>query len=101
MKVVIMQPLYIPWIGYFSLMDLADVFVFYDDVQFEGKYQQRNDIKTANGVQVLSIPIVHNYPQNINEVKIVPSYHWMKDHWKSIEQSYSKAPYFDKYGYVI
>ena len=46
MKAVILQPMYLPWMGYFGLIDIADVFVFYDDVQFvERSWQRRNKIK--------------------------------------------------------
>jgi len=50
MKTVIMQPTYLPWMGYFGMIDIADMFVFYDDVQFEKQsWQQRNKIKTPSG----------------------------------------------------
>ncbi|HIQ51227.1 MAG TPA: hypothetical protein EYH54_04610 [Nautiliaceae bacterium] len=50
MKAVILQPTYLPWMGYFGLIDIADVFVFYDDAQFIGRsWHQRNRIKVSKG----------------------------------------------------
>ena len=93
-----MQPTYLPWIGYFGLIDLADTFVFYDDVQFvKQSWQQRNRIKSPRGEIYLSIPIVHNFGQNINEVKIDNHTNWRKKHWESIRQSYAQAPHFNEW----
>ena len=56
MKIAIMQPTYIPWLGYFDLMDSVDQFIFYDDVQLEkGSWQLRNQIKSAQGELFLSV----------------------------------------------
>ena len=62
MRVVILQPMYLLWIGYFGLIDIADVFVFYDDVQFIGSsWQQRNRIKISNGNWIwLTVPVIKN-----------------------------------------
>jgi len=99
MIVAIMQPTYIPWIGYFGMISLVDIFVFYDDVQFEKQsWQQRNKIVDTKGSEIwLSIPVFRNFGQTINVAKIDHSTNWRKSHLKSIVQSYSKAPYFDQY----
>jgi hypothetical protein len=56
--VAIMQPTYLPWLGWFDLMDQADVFVVLDSVQFERhSWQHRNRIKSANGEVMLSVPV--------------------------------------------
>ena len=58
MKLLITQPTFLPWIGYFDLISDADVVVFLDDVQFEKRsWQQRNSIVTKNGLEWISIPI--------------------------------------------
>jgi hypothetical protein len=58
MRCVILQPSYIPWRGYFDLIRRADVFVFYDDVQYDdGGWRNRNRIKTEQGTKWLSIPV--------------------------------------------
>jgi hypothetical protein len=99
MKAVIMQPTYLPWIGYFGMIDIADVFVFYDDVQFEKQsWQQRNKIKTSTGDWMwLSVPIIRNFGQIIKDTQINNSTDWKKDHWQSIHQTYAKAPFFKEY----
>lgn len=98
MKCVIMQPTYLPWIGYFDLIDQSDSFVFFDNVQFSKQsWQQRNKIKTSNGELWLTIPILQNQKQKINEVKIDNKSNWKAKHEKSIKFNYCKAPYFDRY----
>ena len=100
MKGTILQPTYLPWIGYFEMIASSDVFVVFDHVQFERKsWQQRNKIKTANGVVSLTVP-VQKMPREtpISQIKI--SYEQgnpLKKHWKAIELSYKKAPYFAEY----
>ena len=99
MKATIEQPTYLSWAGYYGMMDISDVFVFYDDVQFSRQsWQQRNKIKASNGNWMwLSIPVLQNFGQKIKEVKIDNATNWRKKHWESIYQSYHKAPYFKQY----
>jgi len=102
MKCVINQPNYIPWRGYFDQIQKADVFVFYDDVQYDKHgWRNRNRIKTANGPIWLTIPVkkkgaVKNHTA-INEIFIDWKCDWFRKHWKTIEQAYGKAPFFDVY----
>jgi len=100
MKIVITQPTYLSWIGYYGMISLSDTFVFYDDVQFERRsWQSRNKIsKNTSQSQWLTVPIVHNgQNEKINEVKIDYSTDWREKHWKSIYYEYCKTPYFKKY----
>ncbi len=98
MKIVILQPSYLPWIGYFNLIKQADFFVFYDDVQFTIRdWRTRNRIKTPNGWIWLSVPVSLEKPYfeyKINEVKISYIQNWQKKHLKSIKFSYKTTPYF-------
>jgi hypothetical protein len=103
MKCVILQPFYIPWRGYFHQIQKADAFVFYDDVQYEKRgWMNRNRIKTASGSRWLSIPvsnkgsITENIPVNEIEIDRTQSV-WREKHWKTIRQSYAKAPFFKLY----
>ena len=101
MNVVILQPSYIPWRGYFHQISKADLFVFYDDVQYDKHgWRNRNQIKTAQGKQWLTIP-VHSAGVTqgiaIKDVKIDWSKPWARNHLKALTISYSKAPYFKKY----
>lgn len=95
----IMQPTYLPWIGYFALMDLADVFVFLDDVQLSRQsWQTRNRIKRGpDDPLILSVPIRHAgslQERLIRDVEIDDGGNWANKHLKSFEQYYRKAPFF-------
>jgi hypothetical protein len=94
MKVAVLQSSYMPWKGYFDLMHDAELFIFYDDVQFtKNDWRNRNKIKTPNGPMWLSIPVGDVIHRRIDEVAIIDG-RWQEKHWKSIKQNYSKAPYF-------
>lgn len=102
MKCVILQPSYIPWRGYFHQIQKADVFVFYDDVQYDKHgWRNRNRIKTAQGTRWLTIPVLSsgvvsgNVP--INKVRINWDRNWPASHMNTLRQSYGKAPYFKRY----
>lgn len=98
MKAVIMQPTYLPWSGYFDLMDQGDIFVILDNVQFsKHSWHQKNRIKTPNGELMLTVPIIRRHPQMINETRINNDQPWQKKHLKSIQASYAKAKYFNRY----
>jgi hypothetical protein len=95
----IMQPTYLPWAGYFGLMDKVDTFVFLDNVQFDRRsWQQRNRIKTANGEQWLTVPVISKgrRDQLIMDVEIDAERNFAPSHIRSIAQNYTKAPFFDE-----
>lgn len=78
------------------------MFVFYDDVQYDKHgWRNRNRIKTSNGTIWLTIPVIKKGAvQNhtpINEILIDWTRDWSRKHWKTIEQAYGKAPFFDVY----
>jgi hypothetical protein len=96
----IMQPTYLPWLGYFDLIANVKDFIFLDNVKFnKSSYHHQNKILGANGVILLSVP-THatkgKMDTMINEVEIDNSKRWQTKHLKSIEQSYTKAPYYDE-----
>lgn len=102
MNCIILQPSYIPWRGYFEQIAKADLFIFYDDVQYDKHgWRNRNRIKTHQGGQWLTIPVhskgavIENTP--INQVEIAWEQPWSERHWRAISQSYSKAPHFKEY----
>lgn len=99
MNVTILQPSYIPWRGYFHQILKSDLFIFYDDVQYDKHgWRNRNRIKTSNGSQWITIPVIsagaieNNIP--INQIKIDWSRNWNEKHWSMLSQSYSKSPFF-------
>ncbi|WP_143764323.1 WbqC family protein [Cognaticolwellia mytili] len=91
-----MQPTFIPWVGYFDLIDTADKFIFYDDVQFtKQSWQCRNRIKTANGITWLTVPLKkHALAERINQVEINNSRPWISKLLKTLFYNYQKAPFF-------
>lgn len=97
-KVAILQSSYIPWKGYFDLVNYADHFILYDDAQYtKNDWRNRNIIKTSNGPSWLTIPIQHkNLSQTIFETVASDGF-WRKKHWKTICQAYSKATFFNFY----
>jgi hypothetical protein len=100
-NVVILQPSYIPWRGYFDQIRRADLFIFYDDVQYDKHgWRNRNQIKTAQGKQWLTVP-VHSKGVTegirIKDVRIDWSRPWAKNHLKGLTFAYKKAPYFQDY----
>lgn len=100
-SVAIMQPTYLPWVGYFALMDRVDLFIYLDSVQFARRsWQQRNRIKTAQGELMLTIPVLKKgmREQQLCEVQILANGTFPGAHLKAIELSYAKAPYFGRYG---
>ncbi len=99
MKIAISQPTYLPWIGYFDLLDQVDLFVLLDGVQFERRsWQQRNRIKTLTGLQWLTIPVASRgrREQRIADVEVVETDFW-RDHLRTIELTYHRAPFFKNY----
>lgn len=106
MKCVILQPSYIPWRGYFHQIQKADVFVFYDDVQYDDRgWRNRNRIKTPEGTQWLSIPVLGKGAQvqrtPIQEIRIAWERPWSRKHWERIRHSYARAPFFERYAPLV
>ncbi len=98
-KVAILQSNYIPWKGYFDIIGLVDEFILYDDMQYTRRdWRNRNQIKTAGGLQWLTIPVDSKgkFFQKINETRVTGG-GWAADHWKAIRYCYAKAPYFKTY----
>jgi hypothetical protein len=92
------QPQYLPWLGYFDKIDRADSFCFLDNVQYKkNEWQNRNRIKTANGWQWVTTPVLYQFPQKINEVKINSRVNWKRKHFQALLTNYRKAPFFNDY----
>lgn len=102
MKIVIIQPNFLPWRGYFHLIQRSDIFIFYDDVQYDKhSWRNRNQIKTEKGLQWITIPVLtkNRFGQKINEVEIdnVVNKRWRKKICAAIFQNYKKAKCFNKF----
>lgn len=103
-SIAIMQPTYIPWGGYFSLMDRVDEFVFLDSVQFERRsWQQRNRIKGSGGEIMLTVP-VQKAPRDqlrICDAKIDYTSKFVHKHITALQHAYGKAPFFKEYKQIV
>ncbi|WP_042265942.1 WbqC family protein [Paraburkholderia heleia] len=96
-KVAIVQSNYIPWKGYFDMIAAVDEFILYDDMQYTRRdWRNRNQIKTPQGVQWLTVPVrvKGRYDQKINETEIDSDTPWAANHWKALMQNYRRAPHF-------
>lgn len=99
-KIALFQSNYIPWKGYFDIINDVDIFVFYDDVQYTKRaWRNRNYIKPKNGTICLTVPVKNSGLRNkkIHEVEIDNTRLWMKKHFSSIVMSYSNAPFIKAY----
>ena len=94
--IAVVQSNYIPWRGYFDLINSVDEFILYDDVQYTIRdWRNRNVIKTSSGPLWLTIPVEvkGKYFQKIKDTRISDPT-WRRRHWASIMHSYSRAKYF-------
>ncbi len=93
-RIAIMQPGYLPWLGFFELMYHCDLFVFLDDVQYTKRdWRNRNRIRTCNGWQWLTVPVFNRNKrgQQIRDVQINNHGNWQKQHFKALQIHYSKS----------
>ena len=100
MRISIIQPLYLPWSGFFEMIASTDAYVAFDHVRFEpSSWQQRNRIKGPNGPFFITVPV--RKPKDgryrICDMEIDYNQPWVKKHLKSTELSYCKSPYFGQY----
>lgn len=97
---VVLQPGYLPWLGFFDQMRRSDVFVYYDDVQFDKHgWRNRNRIKTPDGPLWLTVPVLHSGRDRprILDVLIDPTQNWARKHVRSLRQYYARAPFLGRY----
>lgn len=95
-KIAILQSNYIPWKGYFDLIAAVDEFILYDDMQYTRRdWRNRNLIKTAQGTQWLTVPVVvkGRYDQAIKDTRIEND-GWRTKHWQTLLHQYKKARHF-------
>lgn len=98
-RVAILQSCYIPWKGYFDLINMVDEFILYDDMQYTRRdWRNRNKIKTKDGLQWLTIPVevTGKYHQAIKDTAIADD-QWRKNHFLQLQNSYGKAAFFKSF----
>jgi hypothetical protein len=102
LRICIIQSCYIPWKGFFDLIGRCDEYVIYDSAQYVKRHwHNRNRIKTAQGVEWLSIPVVTKgrFEQPIDQVEIERL--WADKHWRALELAYRRAPFFEQLAPVV
>ena len=98
-RVAVIQSSYVPWKGYFDIVNLVDEFVIYDSVQYTRRdWRNRNRIKTREGLRWLTIPVEAkgNYRQRLSETKVSDP-RWAHRHWRTLSHNYARAPFFQEY----
>ena len=94
------QPVYLPWLGLFHKIALAETFVYFDQVQYLPKdWMNRNKIRTKSGSIWLTVPVLRKGYRDLktSEIEINNSINWQKKHLRSISLNYKKSPYFENY----
>lgn len=98
MIISIIQPCFIPWLGYFEQIEIGDVFVYLDDVQYTKKdWRNRNKLKTAYGIKNIHVPVQKtNRDTLIKDVLISYNEPWQKNIENKLTEWYKKSPYFNE-----
>ena len=94
------QPVYLPWLGLFHKIALADEFVYYDHVQHSAHdYTARNFIKTSQGKHQLIVPVkkARSLSIRLKDLKIDQTAPWRRNHWNTIKMNYARSKYFHQY----
>lgn len=92
------QPNYLPYLGFFEKAYKSDVFILYDTTQFKkNDWQNRNKVCVSSGWQWISLPVMHDFGQKIYEVKIKDPKKSLSKNWRSLQVTYSRAPFFKQY----
>jgi hypothetical protein len=93
------QPVYLPWLGLFHKIALADLFCYFDIAQYQTKdYNNRNKIKTNSGDIWLSVPVEskNHFEKSVGDIRIVHN-GWQRKHFKSIQLAYKKSRYYQQH----
>ena len=96
MKVAVMQPYFVPYIGYWQLMNIVDKYVIYDDANYiKGGWINRNRILINGQARYFNVPIVGSSPnKKINEIKVNQTELLVRKNMRTIEFAYKKAPFY-------
>jgi hypothetical protein len=95
---VVSQPMFLPWIGMFEQVRLADVFVHYDDVQLpQGRsFITRVQVRTAQGIHWLTVPVERSSRGLIRDVRMEAGRTWRERHLATLRHAYAKTPFFEE-----
>ena len=95
LKVAIHQPNFLPYMGFFHKLTLADAFVIMDNTQYDKKFTNRNKIIVPNNWTWITIPINKSDKFSLNkDVRINNDIEWKTSHWKKLTRSYNNSAFF-------
>jgi len=104
MIVSIMQPAYLPWLGYFDRISKSNCHIVLDHVSMDKnsktKFTNRNKVRTAQGWSWLTVPVqavTRSEDIPINELKISSDVSWESKHWRTLQANYSRSSFFPDY----
>jgi hypothetical protein len=94
----VLQPGYMPWLGFFDQMARSDIFILYDDVQFDRNgWRNRNRVKSPQGPHWLTVPVRRGLGQMIFDVQIDDTQLWARKHVATLRHLYAGAPHLRGY----
>lgn len=98
MKLAIMQPYFLPYIGYFQLMAAVDKFVILDDVHFINRgWINRNRLLLHGSPHMFTVPLrAASQNRRISDIDLVDESRWRERLIRTARQAYSRAPFFHK-----
>lgn len=97
MKLVAMQPYFFPYLGYFDLLNMADMWIAYDVAQYirHGWVNRNRVLHPVDGWQYIVLPLKkHHYTAPINEIAIASDVNWQKRIFRQLEHYHMDAPYY-------
>src|SRR4029078_7067897 len=99
--VSIQQPAYLPWLGYFHRIEVSDLHIVLDHVQFEkNSFTNRNKVRTREGWTWLTVPLRTSGSFGdlaIEEIDTAETQPWARKHQRTLSESYAKAPHFARH----
>jgi hypothetical protein len=104
-RIVIHQPDFMPYLGFFDRFRNADLYIALDSVQYVNSsrgWTNRDKVKSVNGEKWLSVSVEKtNRSTLINEVVISKNVDWKKNHLSIIRENYRSSPYYDEVIFYI
>lgn len=97
MKLVAMQPYFFPYLGYFDLLNMADIWIMYDVAQYirHGWVNRNRVLHPVAGWQYIILPLKkHPYTAPINEIRVASDIDWQKRIFRQLEHYHMDAPYY-------
>ena len=99
-RIMVLQPGYLPWLGFFDMLYKSEALVYHTDLQYDKcSWRNRNRIRTKDGWAWLSVPVYikGHSKDKILDIKIDNTKKWRKRHMNLVTENYKNAPFFERY----